>query len=312
MVDAHVQRWRQVLPQLIWSHLPLLVTTQLRKSEKEEMVVVGADVGVGSGADDLALEKECLLAELDVERDEMRRRLLAFEMTRGGREYVDGNEVEEEWKEKVCEKSSEEEKCLDKDVVPTGNGKAEKCFGDTRKGWESNEWIKALEVKNRLLEFEIKSLRESLASIEERKKLFSDGEVEENGVVASFKELWLDRERLQAVCSALEGRLTACLAPSFFFPSDKTLPGSSTSTPLTLPLPDLLLGHSFNLHSSLARCQEEIASSSSSLYRCREETAAAMAEMRRGRSQYLGIPRETRPPLSLAQAIVENLYIASR
>ena len=312
MVDAHVQRWRQVLPQLIWSHLPLLVTTQLRKSEKEEMVVVGADVGVGSGADDLTLEKECLLAELDVERDEMRRRLLAFEMTRGGREYVDGNDVEEEWKEKVCEKSSEEEKCLDKDVVPTGNGKAEKCFGDTRKGWESNEWIKALEVKNRLLEFEIKSLRESLASIEERKKLFSDCEVEEGGVVASFKELWLDRQRLQAVCSALEGRLTACLAPSFFFPSDKTLPGSSTSTPLTLPLPDLLLGHSFNLHSSLARCQEEIASSSSSLYRCREETAAAMAEMRRGRSQYLGIPRETRPPLSLAQAVVENLYIASR
>ena len=93
------------------------MTTQSRRSEKEEMVVVGADVGVGSGADDLALEKECLLAELDVERDEMRRRLLAFEMTRGGREYVDGNDVEEEWKEKVCEKSSEEEKCLDKDVV---------------------------------------------------------------------------------------------------------------------------------------------------------------------------------------------------
>ena len=60
------------------------MTTQWRKSEKEEMVVVGADVGVGSGADDLTLEKECLLAELDVERDEMRRRLLAFEMTRVG------------------------------------------------------------------------------------------------------------------------------------------------------------------------------------------------------------------------------------
>ena len=136
------------------------------------------------------------------------------------------------------------------------------------------------------------------AKVEEEE---SEGEL---GVVESFKELWLDRERLQLACSAMEGKLAACLTPSYpFKPPDQSLPRGNNS----LPLPDLLLGHSFSLHSALARWKEEEQAQAMIMIimiiiRCKEEQARAMAEMRRDRAQYLGLPKHIRPPLSLSQA----------
>ena len=254
MIDAavaHVEFYRQVLLQLI---CPQLMTTRL---EKLEMVVVDTDE---EELEVLTLAKESLLAELDVEKVEMRRKLLAF-----GSLIGDGGEV-----------------------LEIENG----YEGETDNHDDCSD--NALEIKNRLLEEEIKGLRESLASVQDKKELLrgeteAKGEKEEKGegkegVVESFKELWLDRERLQVACSALEIRLTACLTSSFPF---QPLPPQA-DTDLSLPsLPDLLLGHSFSLHSALANGREEL--------------GRAMADMRRNRAQYLGLPKQIRPPVSLSQ-----------
>ena len=238
------------------------MTARLEKLEKAEMVV---DVDTDEEeVETLTLVKESLLAELDVERVEMRGKLLAF-----GSLIGDSGEVLE------IENGGEEE---------TGGGD---CCDTGR--------INALEIENRLLEEEIKGLRESLASVEVNHELLRgevDAKVEkadegegEEGVVESFKELWLDRERLQVACSVLEIRLTACLTPSYPF---QTLPPGGNTAPTLPSLPDLLLGHSFSLHSALANSREEL--------------SRAMAEMRRDRAQYLGLPKQIRPPISLSQA----------
>merc|ERR1711974_295738 len=165
----------------------------------------------------LTLVKESLLAELNVEEAEMRRKLLAFgsmvsQECAGGSEEV--LEVEDGWEEEEEEEASGE-KVADRDLVETGNSNLHNENYNTTEIWNNNDWIDALEMKNRLLEEEIKDLRESLARVEERKELLKEADeakkVEKadkgkEDVVESFKELWLDRERLQVACSGLEGR----------------------------------------------------------------------------------------------------------
>ena len=110
----------------------------------------------------LTVVKESLLRELDLERVEMRRRGLGFGSMAGDSGEIGGEE--------------EVEKDLDQ--------------------------IHDLEIKNRLLEEEVKGLRESLARVEDRKELLKVEKAKEGEerVVESFKELWLDRERLQVTC----------------------------------------------------------------------------------------------------------------
>ena len=273
------------------------MTPRLEKLERGEMVKV-VDTMDEEEVETLTLVKESLLAELNVEEAEMRRKLLAFgsmvsQECAGGSEEV--LEVEDGWEE---EEEASGEKVADRDLVETGNSNLHNENYNTTEIWNNNDWIDALEMKNRLLEEEIKDLRESLARVEERKELLKEADeakvVEKadegkEDVVESFKELWLDRERLQVVCSGLEGRLSACLTTSshpFAPPDQALLAGSSTALP-TLPLPDLLLVHSFSLHPALASSREEL--------------ARAMADMRRDRAQYLGLPKQIRPPISLSQ-----------
>ena len=268
---------------------PQLMTPRLEKLERAEMV---KDKMEEEEVETLALVKESLLAELEVEEAEMRRKLLAIGSMVS--QECAGGEVVEVEKDLEEENESGGENATDRDL---DNDNEQENY-NTMEIWNNNDWIIALEMKNRLLEDEIKGLRESLATVEDRKELLKEvneaeevekaEEEEEEGVVESFKELWLDRERLQAACSSLEARLSACLTPSFPFPPpDEALLGGSNAH-LTFPLPDLLLGHSFSLHSALARSREDL--------------ARAMAEMRRDRAQYLGLPKQIRPPISLSQA----------
>ena len=243
-----------------------------------------------SDAEILLGQKKELLAELEVERHEVRRKLfVSSEIDNLGGHGEGGEEVLDD-SEKGIENYA--------DILDTGNQNNLYGVRDDVEDTSCNELdsIEELELKNTLLELEIQGLKESLASFEEIKVSYieqKDSEVEqeeaaeqEQDVVESFKSLWLDRERLVGRCSALETKLVSCLTPaSPPPPTYGRLPGGSNTS---LPSPDLILDHSFKVVSALVRA--------------RDETASAMATMRKARARYLGLPKDIRPPLSLSQA----------
>ena len=114
---------------------PQLMTTQLEKAEMVEVVVVDEVVvdemvvDADEEVETLSLVKESLLAELDVERDEMRRKLLALGTTAVSQDFADGNEeVLDGWVEEVYKKESEE-KATDTEIsVLAGNGNHNDCY----------------------------------------------------------------------------------------------------------------------------------------------------------------------------------------
>ena len=235
-------------------------------------------------------QKKELLAELEVERHEVRRKLFASAEIDNLGDHGEGGEEVLDDTEKGIENYA--------DILDTGNQNNLYDERDDLEDIRCNELdsIEELEIKNILLELEIQGLKESLASFEEIKESYieqKDSEVEqeeaaeqEQDVVESFKGLWLDRERLVGRCSALETKLVSCLAPaSPSLPPSGRLPGGSNTS---LPSPDLILDHSFKVFSALGRA--------------RDETASAMATLRRARARYLGLPKDIRPPLSLSQA----------
>ena len=124
---------------------PQLMTTQLEKAEMVEVVVVDeVVVDEDKEVETLTLVKESLLAELDVERDEMRRKLLANRTRVANQEFAaDGSEevLDDRWVEKVYKYKKENES----DDQENDN---------TTERWDNNDLINAMEIKNRLLEVE--------------------------------------------------------------------------------------------------------------------------------------------------------------